>query len=113
MSNSPWGKIDAVTNYCRGLSFVSTPGHGGFRVTDKLLRKHAIDADSIIAMGAITIGQYHFFEEDCAYALLLSDCPALLKKVAEQRGRAPQQLLDSAMASVRRWFPQYFETRTN
>jgi uncharacterized protein DUF7007 len=31
--NTPWGKSDSKITLTRGISFVTTPSHGGFAVT--------------------------------------------------------------------------------
>lgn len=33
---TPWGLSDTVTHYMPGLDFLSTPGHGGFRLSQRL-----------------------------------------------------------------------------
>jgi hypothetical protein len=35
-TSTPWGRADVVTRYERGLNFCSTPGHGGFKLSEKL-----------------------------------------------------------------------------
>ena len=35
-TTTPWGRADVVTRYERGINFYSTPGHGGYKLSDKL-----------------------------------------------------------------------------
>lgn len=66
--NSPWGQIDRVEKLIRGVAFVSTPGHGGIRVSKGV-------ADARLSLEAreeaIYQNDYYWFEEDCQYAIPL------------------------------------------
>ncbi len=110
MSYSPWGKIDLVSKYIRGVSFVSTPSHGGFRVSLNVLKTNAISLEYLLSK-AIVIQNYAFFEEDCLAQLFLADCPSILKLVADKQGKDAQGLLDDCMSSVKHWYPDYFELK--
>ena len=109
MGASPWGAIQYSKNYCVGLSFVSTAGHGGYRITERLLKESAFFPEEIARLGAIKQGNYYFFEEDCAWALLLNDCPSLCKLVAETDARlSPEELFNMAHETAKAWYPSYF-----
>lgn len=60
--NTPWGRSDSKTTYLRGVSFVSTPGHGGFAITPSAALKYL--STSAVSR-ALKYGSYYFFEEDC------------------------------------------------
>jgi hypothetical protein len=107
--SSPWGKIDYSKKYCTGFSFVGTPGHGGLRISEKMLKKHAANFDLITRLGGQKMGQYWFFEEDCAYGLLLLDCPQLLTIFVKSINRDETEIRLSLEKSTLRWFPKYFE----
>jgi hypothetical protein len=105
---SPWGKIDSVTKYAPGFSFVSTPGHGGFRVSKGQLNKLAINPEFITRIGGIVQGSYVFFEEDCAYNLFLLDAPQALQIFAKSRDKDSNTLFNDCLLAVKRWYPHYF-----
>lgn len=109
--NSPWGRIDYVTKYMRGVSFVSTPSHGGFRVTLKALREYSIDFEYLLSK-AIVIGNYAYFEEDCNAQLYLFDSPVVLKKLAEMSGQDADKLFNNCKESVEYWHKDYFNNIT-
>jgi hypothetical protein len=65
---SPWGIIDNVEILSRGISFVSTPSHGGLRVA----KAYGINNLSSAALAkAIFYGNNFFYEGDCDYAIPL------------------------------------------
>lgn len=105
---SPWGKIDQVTKYATGFSFIGTPRHGGFRVSLRRLQKQALNPEKIMQLGGIAMGQYVFFEEDCAYCLYLLDAPNELRLFAQYIGKNPDELFVSCKRQVQNWFPKYF-----
>jgi len=107
---SPWGKIDRVEKITTGVSFVSTPRHGGLRVSRLTLFKYAINPDLILKLGGTDSGNYVFFEEDCAYALFLFDAPEILKIDAMRQGKSPDELFEILKKIVERWYPEYFES---
>lgn len=111
MSYSPWGKIDNVETIMHGVSIVSTPGHGGIRITEKALKHHSFEFDFLVKYGAIKMGEYYFFEEDCAMFLMLFDCPTILKTYAEKYKQDAEEIFQYCKGSVQRWYPQFFEER--
>lgn len=68
--NTPWGTSDSITRIKRGLSWVGTPSHGGFAVSDGYARKHLSPA---ALLRGERRGNYYFYEEDCAYAIVAWD----------------------------------------
>jgi hypothetical protein len=79
---TPWGKSDSKQTFARGLSFVSTPSHGGFAVAETFGRKNL----SIAAQqrGAFRNG-YFFFEEDCDASIILLELPITRNGLDEQK----------------------------
>lgn len=109
MSYSPWGKIQEVEKISAGFSFVSTPGHGGLRISINKAKKELINCDLVVQLAGIVQGNYVFFEEDCAYALLLCDAPQLLIEFAKVYGNNPDELFKQVKATSEKWFPDYFK----
>lgn len=98
--SSPWGKIDHVTIWERGISFVGTPSHGGVRVAKGYAeRKLSAECRS----RAIDSGAYLFFEEDCDYALPLWELPHLWAKANVTR--------ESLLSSLSAYNPGYLIAR--
>jgi hypothetical protein len=107
--SSPWGRIDQVEKITVGISFVSTPSHGGLRVSKRALNKYAINPELITKLGGIEISNYVFFEEDCAQFLFLLDAPEILKLDALKRGLNPDDMFQTAKKIVENWIPDYFK----
>lgn len=109
MSYSPWGKIDNVKTIMQGVSVVNTPGHGGIRISERVLKKYAMDYEYLVDKAAIRQGNYLFFEEDCAAPLLLFDCVGILIEYAKVMGHEdPEKLFQVCKSSVHCWYPDYF-----
>jgi hypothetical protein len=68
-TNTPWGKADMVTRYARGINFYSTPGHGGFKLSEKMNKRVPVELREQSFNGLGTKGWY---EEDCdAYIVIV------------------------------------------
>jgi hypothetical protein len=66
--NTPWGKSDSKQTVRRGLSFVTTPSHGGFMVAKGYAYKH-FSPEAIVRGKAY--GGYLAYEEDCDASIVL------------------------------------------
>lgn len=64
LTNSPWGKIDIITEVIQGVFFVSTPSHGGFMVSKNIPLSNAAKNRSIPFEG------FYCFEEDCQASIV-------------------------------------------
>lgn len=73
---SPWGRVDGVTHMADGLDYVSTPGHGGVKVSR--LRQLEIPKAFRKAGG--------WYEEDCESAIPEYFCDFL--KTQDRKDRA-------------------------
>ncbi len=73
--NSPWGVIDSVEKTpISGVTFVSTPSHGGYRVTVNRAKEMRVCLlDLAIDYGS----RYYWFEEDCNYVAVLLTWPEI------------------------------------
>ena len=75
--NTPWGQADRVTKWKDGLWFVSTPSHGGFRLSEPTYR------DLIQRLGYIPDlfvgyqGGFWWFEEDCDAGIVSAAFPEI------------------------------------
>lgn len=64
---TPWGKSDSIVKLAQGFSWVGTPAHGGFAVSDRFARKHLSPA---ALLKGERYGNYYFYEEDAAYSIV-------------------------------------------
>lgn len=86
-TSSPWGKVDYVKNYQRGVRFVSTPSHGGFMISKGFAQKNL----SIAAQKrAEEYNGYLCFEEDCLACIVLLELPN-----TRSEKTLPEQLIES------------------
>ena len=105
---SPWGEIDEVVFIIPGVDLVSTPSHGGARVT----REAAILLSPEARKCAIRDGGFLWFEEDCCE-------PVLLRELMDKKLWTPplDQIKDRAEyeATINRiiqtYYPDYWAAR--
>jgi hypothetical protein len=90
---TPWGKADDVKQIAEGLFFVSTPSHGGFKLTPSLNAKMPT---KIRAEGG-------WYEEDLAYFWVVAVFPELIAH------GLVKCTLEDAHRSLREWFPDEYE----
>jgi hypothetical protein len=111
---SPWGRVDNINKYVRGIAFVSTPGHGGLRVSLGALTTYAKNPALIAELGAVKNygSNYFYFEEDCAIPLFLYDCrhTEFFAHYAARIQWTPEKLEEYCLNMVQRYYASYFET---
>lgn len=78
MIHTPWGQADSVKPILNGVVSVSTPSHGGLRVTRKAFNDLAMDKQ-YLGKVAIKTPKHYWFEEDCAAPLFMFDAPSVIK----------------------------------
>lgn len=101
--NTPWGKSDSKITLTRGISFVTTPGHGGFAVTPSA----ALTYLSTAAVARATkYDSYYFFEEDCDAFIVLFELPA---SMLEKLGGI--QTEEQIIKALSRWHADYLIER--
>ena len=80
MSSSPWGQIDHVEKVFCGVSFVSTPSHGGLRISRSWAEKNL--TKEALAEASDWDNNYFWYEEDCDWAIPVFEHPEIdLKNV--------------------------------
>ena len=87
---TPWGMADSRENYAPGVSFYSTPGHGGFRVTGAALAR--IPAQ----LRQTAYAPRGWYEEDCDWAIVALAFPELFTESER----------DQAQETLRRYMPR-------
>ena len=92
-TSTPWGTAQSAKSFGRGIVLYSTAGHGGFHVSNGLLRKMAEDmrGDAYAPLG--------WFEEDCAWSLVVLSFPE----------RFSLQARLDAVSTARTYYPQQFQ----
>jgi hypothetical protein len=65
---TPWGRADCATRFTRGITFYSTPGHGGFKVSKKLNKRIPFDFQTASFAG---LGVNGWYEEDEDAAIVI------------------------------------------
>lgn len=86
---TPWGSADNVTHLAPGMASVSTPGHGGIKLSPA--RNKEVDPTWARGNG--------FYEEDCEWAITAITFP---EGFSEEHQRYAHE-------SARRWFPDEYE----
>ena len=70
---TPWGQADSQTIYGPGITFYSTPSHGGFLIdAERLAKVHAKHGPVKTFCGCP-----EWFEEDCDWAYVATTFPML------------------------------------
>jgi hypothetical protein len=75
--STPCGPADYVKPIARGVAEVGTASHGGMRVSRALAQKRF---DARVLALAIEGKRHFWFEEDCAYALVVLTMPELFNE---------------------------------
>lgn len=99
---SPWGEIQYVSKTdTRGISFVSTAGHGGLRLSKGFAEKNL--SKKILGI-SIFYGGYYFFEEDCAW-----EVPAFFNSTIFNALNKIMVKLDHNFLkeTVQKWYPEF------
>jgi|GEM_PF-3080935 len=97
---TPWGTADSVHRYPDGVTFVSTPSHGGFKVPPKLNRR----------IPPPLRNEDGWYEEDCEWAIVAlfhPDSPAF-----GSDGKSRDDVCRDAMRVVKEYFPDDYEAAT-
>ncbi len=91
-TSTPWGEAQVAYYYAWGIVRYNTAGHGGFHVSAGLLRKMAEDmrGDAYSPLG--------WFEEDCAWCLVVLSFPDKFSKQARLY----------AVDTAKSYYPQQF-----
>ena len=78
LTNSPWGKIDYLTEIQQGVYFVSTPSHGGFMVS------LAIPLSNAAKKRAIQFEGFYCFEEDCQASIVAYELNLKNERISQE-----------------------------
>jgi len=92
---TPWGMADQSKKIARGIVFYSTPGHGGFKITEKRFQEMP---DAI--KKAIPKHRYYlWFEKDDAFCLVMLSFPSFFQ----------ESDIDCAKKTLKNWYPDIYE----
>lgn len=93
--HTPWGSAQYVKTFGRGIAECGTASHGGVRVSRGLAEKVMLAA---VLKQAIKQGGYYWFEEDCAYALVVLTFP----------DRFEEKHHEYAHNAGKNWYPELY-----
>lgn len=65
MRDSPWGPVDSVEEVAHGVEFISTPGHGGYHLSEE---RQAEVVKRFPHFTTFVGGPW--YEEDCDWAIV-------------------------------------------
>ena len=71
-TSTPWGEAQSATYFAKGLIMYSTASHGGFHVSNGLLKRIP---DYLQTADAYASGTAGWYEEDCASAIVIVCLP--------------------------------------
>ena len=97
-SRTPWGTADWVTHMAPGIVSVSTPGHGGVKLSPERNRK--IPAPLRQASG--------WYEEDCEVYIPMMAFPEAFVR----DGQTVEEVREFGKQGVIRWMPEDYEAAT-
>ena len=104
-SRTPWGEADYVTNIADGITSVSTPGHGGVKLS---AQRNRVVHPALRVKGG-------WYEEDCEQAIVAFTFPKETR-IRKALGYGIDRPLDDHIADsderVRNWFPDGWEAAT-
>ena len=83
--STPWGTADTAMTFCRGITFYTTPGHGGFKVSKGMLKQ----------MHPILVQDDGWYEEDCEASKVAVAFPQHFCTTA----------VEQSIASMKNWYP--------
>jgi hypothetical protein len=92
---SPWGKVQDKRVHQRGVTWVSTPGHGGLMVSKGFAHKFLSEAARKRAI--LWNNAYYCFEEDCDCCIVFNE---LIYLETEEQKKAN-------FLNLSRWNPDY------
>lgn len=104
---TPWGESDHTQIIARGAGIVDTPSHGGIYVTRAFVDEHNISADAL--KEAVYMNDRYFFEEDCAYAVIMWELPHLWSVLFPRK--TADEVKDMLLRSLSSWNLPYLKAR--
>src|SRR3974390_413243 len=93
-TDTPWGYADHVARRTRGVTFYSTPGHGGFKVSNGKLCRIPLEWRKA---SFCEQGMSGWFEEDCDWCLVALSFPELF---SEKELVAARSTFDSCFSKL-------------
>lgn len=88
MNNTPWGRADAIEQVADGITFYSTPSHGGYYLSperNEQVPQRYRDFAAKWSKGYFdgSAKAYGWYEEDCAALAVVVTFPDLFPMVTE------------------------------
>jgi hypothetical protein len=132
---TPWGTADEILRITRGVSWVSTPSHGGLMVANTVAQKYL--TPKAIEYGE-KFGRHIAYEEDCACAIPFFQNPqwlynrhqlnfiawqrlecsdaymlkaknSAIPKLQAELAKTDEQIREEMREQIMKWYPKFFE----
>ncbi len=78
---TPWGRSDFEHKYAEGITFLGTPGHGGFYLSRERVKEVPQDYREFAAKWSKGWGD-QWYEEDCAALAVIATFPEYFPDVS-------------------------------
>ena len=101
---TPWGKADFGYKLDKGVTWYTTPSHGGLGVAGGVA-KRALSPQAL-KQGEVRSG-YVWYEEDVAYVVAFYENPKWEKALSKLAGGSVMSMAQKAK-TIERWMPEYF-----
>ena len=101
---SPWGQIDSSTTFEPGISSVSTPRHGGIKVSEYYADQHLTAAAKAAAIHQDGV---YWFEEDCAWCIPAWELLLLRPQFFSYSKKTPEQQAEYLLTTLKHWEVAY------
>lgn len=104
---TPWGDADYEKKYAEGITFYSTPSHGGFKLSPERI---AEIPKPLRGLGGYTESWY---EEDCAWAAVAFTFPEVfVTETTEGWATTIEEAKEKARLTLERWYPEELRAAT-
>jgi len=106
--STPWGRIQNVEAFERGIAFVSTGSHGGARVAPSYAKKHLSPLAIELATRSGGSDTYLYYEEDSQWAIVAWELPHLWPKFfSSSPDKTAAEQKDYLAGTLAHWEPKY------
>ena len=102
--HTPWGKADSQTRIASGITFYSTPSHGGIKLSPGRVEQMPT------ALRGLSGYPDNWYEEDVAYAAVVDTGPQEFADAGYYETAA--QAREEATATLNRWYPDELAAAT-
>ncbi len=99
MIQTPWGVADHTKEIAAGITWHSTPSHGGYHLSPERVAEMREPLRSFKTFAGSDPKGGKWYEEDCDWAIVALAFPQFF----------PQDAVEAAHASMRNWKPELYK----